>query len=135
MDSLCWSSSSWLKTLMGPGTGVLVESKHNSERITEKKYAAHLFNGLSASKGNIKIRCLHFTLSQDMYLQEAFTGMQMSQVGVVYIVFQGSGTSSHSRPLPLPFNFIMNESTDIHQGHVSTEGGQRKSLDMQIIQE
>lgn len=67
---------------MGLSTGELIESKHDSEKITEKKYAAHLFNVISASKVNIKIRCVQFTLSQDMHLQEAFTGMQMSWVGV-----------------------------------------------------
>lgn len=35
----------------------------------------------------------------------------------------------------MPFNIIVNDSTDIHQGHVGLEGGQRKSFDIQSIQE
>lgn len=97
--------------------GELVGSKYDSEKRTEKKYAAHLFNGISASNVNITIRCVHFTLSQDVHLQEDVRG------GGWYFVSQWFGTSSHSRPLPMPFNFIINESTDIHQGHVGSEGG------------
>lgn len=43
--------------------------------------------------------------------------------GVRYIVSQWFGTSSHSRPPPMPFNFIVNESAGIHQGHVGSGGG------------
>lgn len=67
---------------MGLRAGELVECKNDSAKITGKKYADHLFNGISASKVNIKIRYMQLTLSQDMHLQEAFTGMQMSQVWV-----------------------------------------------------
>lgn len=86
---------------MGPSTEVLVESQHESERITEKKYAVHLFNGLSASKVNIKIRCVHFTLSQDMHLQEAFTGMHMSWVEVGILFPRGL------EHLPIPGQFLL----------------------------
>lgn len=81
---------------MGPSTGELVESKHDSEKITENKYAAHLFNVISANKVNVKIRCVQFTLSQDMHLQEAFTGMQMSRVGA------GTFFPSGLEHLPIP---------------------------------
>lgn len=33
----------------------------------------------------------------------------------------------------MPFNFVVNESAGIHQGHVGSEGGQRKSFDILII--
>lgn len=107
---------------MGPSAGELVESKHNSKKIIEKKYAAHLFNGISASKVNIKIRCEHFTLSQDMHLQEDSQECICHGWGLVYC-FPVVWNIFHSRPVPLPFNFIINESTDIHQGHVGSKGG------------
>lgn len=70
-----------------------------------------------------------------MHLQEVFSGMQMSQMGVWYTVSQWSGTSSLSRAPPMPFNLIRNESAGIHQGHVDSEGERRKSFDIQSIQE
>lgn len=42
-------------------------------------------------------------------------------------------TSSHSRPPPTPFNFIVNESAGIHHGHIGPEGGERKSFDIQRL--
>lgn len=64
---------------MGSSAAELVESKHNSEKIIGKSMYLIYLMGFQQAKWTSKS---DFTLSQDMHLQETFTGMQMSRVGV-----------------------------------------------------
>lgn len=76
---------------MGSSAAELVESKHNSEKIIGKKYVPHLFNGISASKVNIKIRFYPIpghAPARNIHRNADVTG------GGWNIVSQWSGTSS-----------------------------------------